>query len=120
MASHTTAGLTGVAIPLVTTRTWSTLSYKKIGEAIFAADAWHGGKGVISGTVKESGSPAAPVVRRVRLYRKVDGLLVRETWSDAAGNYSFPNIAVQLYYVLSFDHLGNYNAVVKDSITPEV
>jgi hypothetical protein len=41
------------------------------------------GRGRISGTVKDKGTPNMPVRRRVRLYQDRDGLLVRETWSDA-------------------------------------
>ncbi|MFC0349682.1 LamG-like jellyroll fold domain-containing protein [Undibacterium danionis] len=73
----------------------------------------------IVGTVKEAHLPSdLPLSRRVRLYRKADGQLIDETWSDAAGNYAFTNLAIQKYYVVAFDHTDNYNAVIKDSITP--
>ena len=83
-------------------------------------DMHHGGQGSITGTVKDQGTPDTPVVRRVRLHRKSDGMLVRETWSAADGGYTFAKIAMQLYYVVSHDHTGNFNAVIKDSIMPEV
>ena len=93
---------------------------KKIG-AILLQEVYHFGPGHIIGTVKESHLPTdIPLSRRVRLYRKADGLLVDEVWSDALGNYAFTNIAIQKYYVIAFDHTNTYNAVIKDSITPEI
>jgi hypothetical protein len=45
--------------------------------------------------------------------------MVRETWSDASGNYAFNNIdPSHTYLVLGHDHQQVYNAVVQDSITP--
>lgn len=79
------------------------------------------GPGKIVGTVKEAHLPSdLPLSRRVRLHRKADGQLIDETWSNAAGNYAFTNIAIQKYYVVAFDHTDNYNAVIKDSITPVI
>lgn len=80
----------------------------------------HGGNGFISGTIKEAGIPDAPVKREVRLHRKQDGMLIREQWSAAEGAYAFNNIAIQPYYVFSFDQTGNYNGIIKDIIVPEV
>ncbi|NDP57996.1 MAG: hypothetical protein GZ090_01375 [Oxalobacteraceae bacterium] len=79
------------------------------------------GTGRITGTVKETGTPNTPVFKRVRLHRMVDGMLVREQWSDAAtGSYAFNNIdSTYKFYVVSHDHLTNYNAVIKDNLTPE-
>ena len=98
---------------------FTSVSYKYFANALRIADSVHGGLGIISGTVKESGTPALPVVRRVRLYRKLDGLLVRDTWSSADGTYQFRGVALQDYYVVAFDHTGNFNAVIKDSIYPD-
>jgi hypothetical protein len=84
-------------------------------------DAEHGGRGRIVGTVKNKGVPDYPVSRRVRLLRKRDGVLARETWSDAAGNYVFDHIRHDLtYVVMSHDHTGLYNAVIDDAITPDL
>lgn len=95
------------------------LSFKSVIVQPSLKDFVHGGAGSISGTVKDPGSPSdIPEHRRVRLHRKIDGMLIRETWSAADGTYSFPHIAVQSYYVTSFDHTGDYNAVIKDSIVP--
>lgn len=119
MASHTSAtampraiALTKIAVP--------PLNYKLANYRIKLFDVYHGGTGTITGTVKDKGTPDTPVVRRVRLHRKVDGMLVRETWSAANGTYTFNRMAAQLYYVVSHDHTGNFNAVIKDSILPEV
>ena len=77
----------------------------------------------ITGTVKEKNTPTdTPLRRRVRLYRENDGLLLRETWSNAAtGEYAFEDIPqTQRYTVIAYDHLHNYRAVIADNLTPEV
>jgi hypothetical protein len=84
-------------------------------------DAEHGGRGRIVGTTKAKGETNYPVARRVRLLRKRDGALARETWSDAAGNYVFDHIRHDVVYILmSHDHTGLYNAVIDDAITPDL
>lgn len=86
-------------------------------------DINHGGRGSITGTVKEKYTPTnVPLRRRVRLHREVDGLALRETWSDAAtGNYTFPDLnPAYTYYVVAFDYAQNYRAVIADNLTPEV
>ena len=86
-------------------------------------DLTHGGMGSITGTVKEKSTPTnVPLRRRVRLHREVDGLALRETWSDAAtGNYTFPDLnPTYTYYVVAFDYAQNYRAVIADNLTPEV
>ncbi|CAN5753489.1 hypothetical protein BH11PSE12_BH11PSE12_08230 [soil metagenome] len=99
----------------------STPTYRSMPLIPSLFDSVHGGKGHIAGTVKQADvSSDKPVIRKVRLHRKIDGMLIRETWSAADGSYRFAGIAVQPYYVTSFDHTGNLNAVIKDSITPEV
>ena len=76
------------------------------------------GVGIVSGTVKNVGSPGIPVHRKVRLYEKNTGSLVRETWSDAVtGAYVFKNVSMSVAYSVSaFDHTGKYNAVIADPI----
>lgn len=70
------------------------------------------GRGRVAGTVKEKGTPNAPVYRKVRLIREKDGLLIRELWSHpVTGAYSFDYVdELQLFTVLSYDHTGAYNA----------
>jgi hypothetical protein len=84
-------------------------------------DMEHEGAGRIIGTTKNVGDPDYPVSRRVRLFRKRDGVLAREMWSDAAGNYQFNHVRADVEYVItSHDHTGLYNAVIADSIIPEL
>jgi len=84
-------------------------------------DTEHGGRGQIVGTTHNVGTPNYPVSRRVRLFRKRDGVLAREVWSDTAGNYAFNKIRHDIKYVVNgHDHTGLYNAEVSDSLEPEV
>lgn len=88
----------------------------------FANDAEFGGQGCIYGTVElyaQAGN--IPLPRRVRLHRSRDGLLVRETWSDAQGNYRFDGITDRYKYdVIAWDHEGLQQSVVANDLTPEV
>lgn len=85
-------------------------------------DMNYGGRGTVYGTVKNKGTPDSPVYRRVRLIRDRDGVCVRETWSNAVtGAYAFTNVdEAERYTVLSYDHTGNYRAVVADNLMAEV
>ena len=92
------------------------LALQKLGDYI------HGGKGFITGTVEEKATPNIPLRRRVRLHRDVDGMMVRETWSDAVtGAYTFTDInPAYTYHAIAFDYARNYRAVIADNLTPEV
>lgn len=82
----------------------------------------YGGRGRIVGTVKNKGEPSdTPVYRRVRLFKDRDGQCVAETWSDpVTGAYAFENInPAHKYTALSYDHTGQFRAVVADNLTPE-
>jgi hypothetical protein len=74
----------------------------------------------INGTVKEQGTPNAPLWRRVNLIEQVTGRVIREVWSDATtGAYSFPNIlGGRKYTVVSYDHTGYHRAVIADNLEP--
>ena len=83
------------------------------------------GKGVgrVHGTVQLKGEPSnTPLKRRVRLIRERDGLVYRETWSDAAtGAYRFDNVdELETYTVLSYHPTHDRRAVVADNLIPEV
>ena len=87
-----------------------------------SVDVIWGGTGRIVGTVKEKGTPAnVPVWRRVRLFHERTAALIAETWSDpVTGAYAFNNIKRdEVYFVLAFDHTGDYRGVVADNLTPE-
>lgn len=79
-------------------------------------DLIDGGTGVISGILTIEHIPGS---RRVRLYRKHDGRLVREMWSSPTGAYSFANIDASLeYFIVAHDHLRVYNGVISDMLKP--
>jgi hypothetical protein len=81
-------------------------------------DVYDGGPGQIAGTVTAGGSPA---VRRVRLYDRISGRLLRETWSDESGAYQFDNVALdRAYTITSLDHTLTHNAVIADNVYAEV
>ena len=74
------------------------------------------GSGTISGIVTIENIPGS---RKVRLYRKHDGMLLRETWSAPNGAYSFSNLdPTWEYFVVAHDHLRVYNGVIQDMIQP--
>ena len=79
----------------------------------------HDGALRIAGVVDAEGTPPAPLRRRVRLYSRATGALVRETWSDAAtGAFAFEGLALQQYLVVAHDHTAYFNAVAADLVTP--
>jgi hypothetical protein len=81
-------------------------------------DAYNGGKGSITGTVKEKNMPSnVPLRRRVLLVDEASRITIRETWSDAAsGAFEFLGIKQGVKYsTVSYDHLHNYRAVIADN-----
>lgn len=98
------------------------ISYKFAGTSTKLYDAIHGGNGRISGTVKIKGTPNYAVHRKVRLFRELDGMLIREIWSDpTTGAYSFDYVSTAYRYtVVSYDYQHNFRAIVADNLTPEV
>jgi len=87
-----------------------------------ARDIEHDGLGTISGTVAIDSTPDIPVRRLVRLVRDRDGLVVRETYSDATtGAYSFPEINQNVRYsAIAYDAYHDRRAVIADNLTPEI
>ncbi|ODV42268.1 hypothetical protein AWV79_28250 [Cupriavidus sp. UYMMa02A] len=80
-------------------------------------DTIWGGTGKIGGVTTINNTPGS---RKVRLFDARSGLLIRQTWADANGNYVFPNIdPSRLYFVVGHDYQMVYNAVVQDRITPD-
>ena len=109
-------GLVGASAPISSYRT------ERLAVAV-ARDVEFGGQARIWGTTKTKGTPTdTPVRRKVRLFRDRDGLMVRETWSNATtGAYTFTEIDEnETYSVVSYDHNNNFRAVIADRITPTV
>ena len=80
------------------------------------------GSGRIHGTVERTNLLAnVPLVRRVRLHRSRDGMLVRETWSGVDGSYEFTEISDRYEYdVIAWDHEMSFRSVVANNLAPEV
>lgn len=78
-----------------------------------------GGQGRIYGTVARKSTPAnAPLRRRVRLHRSVDGYLARETWSKADGSYEFREISTRYEWdVIAWDNeLQEFSTVANNQL----
>ncbi len=84
-------------------------------------DMGDGGTATIYGTVKRDADPDdLPVARRVRLYDERGRRFIRETWSDANGDFSFTGINQGgLYTAIAYDHLGQFRAVISDALVAE-
>lgn len=122
----------GDPIPLRTSPTASprSISYYRVPDpttfstrAPLSFDQEDAGRFRIVGTVKEVAVPSnAPLRRRVLLIDEVSRRTIRETWSDAAtGVYVFNQIAgaPRRYTVVSYDHTGQYRAVIADTLEAE-
>jgi hypothetical protein len=73
----------------------------------------------IAGTVAIKGPPNTPAARRVHLHDQVSGRFVAATWSAGNGAYSFERVTPGLYYLVSFDHTGQFNGVIESDVRPE-
>lgn len=84
---------------------------------VLQRDMRDGGSMRIAATVTVAGAPAR---RRVRLHEQNTGLLLRETWSNAeTGAYAFDYIAPNRYFVIAFDHTGEFDPEAKADLQPE-
>ena len=70
----------------------------------------------IFGTTSVAGTPDVPVSRLVVLCDKKTKLPVSQKVSDAGGEYEFQPMAQGPWFVVAFDHTGEYNAVIADNI----
>ena len=78
------------------------------------------GTATISGGVYEKASPNIPMSRQVRCFDLQTGRLVGSTWSATDGAYTIGGLApARMYFVVSHDHTGTYNAVIRDRILAE-
>jgi hypothetical protein len=92
------------------------------GQVLGTRNIYQGGTGRVAGTVKVTGTPNAPVHRKVNLIDEATSMCVQSQWSDAiTGAYTFDNVDLNAKFtVVSYDHLHNYRAVIADNIIPEV
>lgn len=74
----------------------------------------------IAGVVDIKGAPNVPVVRRVLLFTARGKRLIAETWSNSDGSYVFNFLAQGQYDVITYDHTGDYRAVIADNLTAEL
>lgn len=112
--------LVGAALQLPTAWPTDTARARVLGQPL-RADLVDGGAYRIDGDVAIEATPVIPVSRVVLLFTADSYRLIRRTWSDAVtGAYSFPNLRLQKYIVLTRDYTRTYNAVVADEITPGV
>lgn len=78
-------------------------------------NAYFGGVGTVSGTVKIGTNVAK---RRVRLYENSTGILIREIWSAEDGTYTFIGLNKNYVYTVTSTDIDNvYNDVVFANIT---
>lgn len=79
-----------------------------------------GGRGRISGTVKNKGTPNYAVHRRVYLIAQPNMVTVAAQWSDPlTGAYSFDWVNPALrYMVIAEDYQHNFRAVLGDNLQP--
>lgn len=93
--------------------------------SLLARDMEFGGRARITGDVGIKGASGAPdsmTKSRVRLLRARDGLLARETWSDAAtGAFVFDGLDEATEFIaLAQDSSGSFRPVAADRVVPEV
>jgi hypothetical protein len=95
---------------------------RAIAQLIGKQNIYFGGIGQVSGSVKEKGTPDAPLHRKVWLIVQNSGMVIRETWSNATtGAYEFRDIRQGVpYTVIAFDYTGTYRAVIADNQTEEL
>ena len=95
-----------------------------VGGTVPRFDIHDSGPGRITGTTRvvdlPDPTPVAP--RRVRLHDQRSGRLIQEVWSEAGtGAYAFTQIRMGVtYYVIAFDHTGQYSGVIETDVLPEL
>lgn len=66
------------------------------------------------------GAANAPVGRRVRLHDQPSGRVVAEQWSDpVTGAYAFTHLRPGTFYVMGFDHTGQYDGDSETDVQSE-
>ena len=91
----------------------------RVAGATYRVDAEDGGTLRIAGDVGIDGTTVTLVRRRVRLFHRQSGRLVRETWSAPdTGAFEFTKLKAQDYLLVTDDHTRYYNAVAADAVVP--
>lgn len=70
----------------------------------------------ISGTVT---ALSEALTCKVTLHDQKTRNVIRETFSDAMGKYSFRGLPHKSYFVMALHPVPNYNAVIQDNVVPE-
>jgi len=83
--------------------------FRRLG-ALTRYDPADGGPYRVAGTVVIDGTPATPASRRVRLFDKISGRLVREQWSAADGTFEFAKVRVGPWLLVVDDYTLTYEA----------
>ena len=79
------------------------------------------GKGRIAGDSPDGLATVAgaPAKVPIRVVHRPTNMVAGFTISDANGNYEVANLNPdELFYVIAFDPSGQFNAVIRDNITP--
>lgn len=79
-------------------------------------DTRFGGLFRVPGTTAVAGTPDVPVSRLTLLIDKRTKLPAKIKMSNPDGTYVFEYVGLGPWVVLTFDHTGEYNAVVADNI----
>jgi len=92
--------------------------YRYMDLSVGKASSYYRGTGEIVGTLNIAAAPDnIPVARRVQLIDPKGNTVVRETWSDAQGNYLFHMLNVyKEWTVMAYDYSESYRSVVADRI----
>ena len=71
----------------------------------------------VFGTAKIGTPSNTPQRSRVRLHDQPTGALLREAWSDATtGQGQFVGLRSGTFYVVAFDHTGQYGGVIETDV----
>lgn len=88
-------------------------------------------QGRLYGTTREAGTPDSPIRRRVQIVSASSNahghvfpqapIFSTWAWADENGNWEVRNLNPTLkYHVIAYDHLGQYDPVIKLNLIPTV
>ena len=73
----------------------------------------------VAGTTKVAGTPDVPVSRLTMLFDRNSKRSARVQISNGDGSYEFKSVKRGPWFVIAFDHTGEYNAVIADNVFGE-